>query len=230
MPTNVNPEFLINHLQKPTNIKTSTPKNTIMLSPEFIKEVIVSFVTLFIILDPFLGVAIFLSMTKGESHKERLDQSMTAVAVAGSLLIFFLLFGIILLELLGISMGGFRAAGGVILLILGIQTVLGIEFKKREKAKHKAVAVIIGTPILSGPGAITTVILLSQSFGFWPPFIAIIACLLITWVMLSYSEKLTRFVGDKVIEVLSRVLGLILAAMAVEFITNGILEMVRVFK
>ena len=200
-----------------------------MFSPEFIKEVLVSFITLIVILDPFLGVAIFLSLTRGESQKERREQSFTAVAVAGSLLIFFLVAGTLMLQLLGISIGGFRAAGGIILLILGIQTVLGIEFKKKEKTNHKAVAVIIGTPILSGPGAITSIILLSQSYGFWPPFIAVILCLALTWLMLSFSDKIGRMFGDRVLEVVSRVFGLILAAMAVEFITHGTMEMISNF-
>jgi len=201
-----------------------------MLSPELIKEVLVCFITLFIILDPFLGVAIFISLTGGESRREKRAQSFTAVAVAGSLLIFFLVAGTILLQLLGISIGSFRAAGGIILLILGIQTVLGIEFKKKGKTSHKAVAVIIGTPILSGPGAITTIILLSQNYGFWPPFIAVLLCLTVTWLMLYSSEKISRLLGERVLEVMSRVFGLILAAMAVRFITDGTMEMIKDFK
>jgi multiple antibiotic resistance protein len=195
----------------------------------FVASTIKSFVTLFIIIDPFLSLAVFMSITKELSHREKLKQAFIAVLVALGLLLIFLFSGLLLLDLLGITFSSFQVAGGVILLILGIQLLLGIEFAKTERTEKVAV-VVIGTPLLTGPGAMTTVIILSQKYGYWPPVIASVFVLAITWLILAFSDKISKFFGEKLIEVLSRVLGLVLAAMAAEFIKGGIIEMIKEFK
>jgi len=201
-----------------------------MLPAEFISGIINSFIALFIIIDPFLGMVVFVTLTRGASKKEKAKSALIATAVAGGLLALFLFIGMMLLELLGISLPSFVVAGGVILLILGVQAVFGIEFTKKEKTDKKAAAVIIGTPLLSGPGAMTTIVILSQQYGYWPPLIALILVMFITWIMLYFSERITAKMGDRLIEVLSRVLGLMLAALAAEFIKDGISDMVRDFR
>lgn len=200
-----------------------------MVIDPFISAAIKSFVALFIIIDPFLSLAVFIALTKGMDKKEISRQAFIAVLVAFGLLLIFLFSGLLLLNLLGISFASFKVAGGVILIIMGIQTLLGIEFTKKEH-NQKVAAVVIGTPLLTGPGAMTTIIILSQKYGYWPPVIASIVVLFITWLMLLFSEKISRFFGERLIEVLSRVLGLVLAAMAIEFIKDGIIEMIKEFK
>ncbi|MBI4453681.1 MarC family protein [Candidatus Woesearchaeota archaeon] len=185
---------------------------------------------LLIILDPFLCVVVFISLTKGMNKTEKAKQAFIAVSVAFGLLIFFLFLGLWLLDLMGISFPSFIVAGGVILLILGVQSVLGIEFSKKDNSHKKVAAIVIGTPLLSGPGAMTTVIILSQHYGYWPPLIALILSLGITWIMMIWSEKITKLMGARLIEVISRVLGLILAALAIEFVKNGVSEMIKAFK
>lgn len=196
-----------------------------MISPDLLKEVIISFTTLLIILDPFLGVAVFVSLTKKLNPKEKAKEAFTAVIVAFSLLIFFLFIGIKFLELMGVTLSSFSIAGGLILLIMGIQTVLGIEFSKGSGDKQAA-AVIIGTPLLCGPGAITTVILLSQKYGFLPPLIAVVLVTLVTWVMLFYSNKISKILGERFLEIISRVLGLVLAAIAIGLIQAGLTQII----
>src|SRR3989339_1292549 len=174
--------------------------------PEFFIGIIKSFVALFIILDPFLCLVVFISLTSGMEKKEKAKQALVAVSVAGGLLILFLFTGLFLLNLLGISFPSFVVAGGVILLILGIQAVLGIEFGKSDHSNKKAAAIVIGTPLLSGPGAMTTVVILAKQYGYWPPLISLVLCLILTWIMLYYSEKIAKRMGDRLIQVLSRVL------------------------
>jgi multiple antibiotic resistance protein len=196
---------------------------------QVLTEILKSFVALFIILDPFLGLAVFIPLTRSMDKKEKAREAAVAVLVALGLLLVFLFSGLILLDLLGISLASFIVAGGVILLILGIDVVLGIEFQKKTR-NAKAAAVIIGTPLLCGPGAMTTIIILSENYGYVAPVIASILALAITWLMLYFSDKIGAIMGERLIEVLSRVLGLVIAALATEFIKNGVVEMIMSLK
>ncbi|MEI6157392.1 MAG: MarC family protein [Atribacterota bacterium] len=195
------------------------------MNVDFFTNVFKSFIVLIIILDPFLSLAVFISLTRDMNHKERGSQAFIAVLVAFVLLLLFLFLGQVLFQIVGITFSSFTVAGGVILLILGIQEILGLQFSQKE-GSTKVAAVIIGTPLLCGPGAITSIILLYQKYGFLVPIVALILSLFVAWLMLLYSEKISQFLGDRIVEVLSRVLGLILAAMAVEFIKEGIMRMI----
>ncbi|MGQ9622155.1 MAG: MarC family protein [Candidatus Caldatribacteriaceae bacterium] len=185
-----------------------------------------SFFVLFIILDPFLGMATFLALTRGMPERERMEQAFLAVFVAFVLLVVFLFGGQALFALLGISFSSFMVAGGVILLLLGIEGVLGLEFTRRS-ADTKAIAVIIGTPLLCGPGAITSIIVLAGRYGYLVPFLALFSALFLTWVLLLYGPKVAGLLGERILEVFSRVLGLLLSAIAVEFVKEGIMAMMK---
>ena len=195
----------------------------------FMHDIIKSFVMLFIIIDPFVAFAAFISMTQGMSHVEKMKQSYTAVLVAFGMLAVFLFGGAFIMKILGIGMNSFIVAGGLILIILGIQEVLGIKTKSDDK-KADMIAIVIGTPLLCGPGTITTVIMLSQEQGVLAPLIASVLVLLITWILLIFSEKISDVLGPTVIEVLSRLMGFLLVAMAAEFLKNGVEGMINDFK
>jgi len=195
----------------------------------FLSSTIKSFLALIVIIDPFLAAAVFVSASQGMSKKEKAKQAFIASSVALGLLLIFLFSGVIILNLLSISFGSFLVSGGVILFILGLQTLFGFEFSKQHQ-KGKVVAIIIGTPLLSGPGAMTTVIILSQRYGYWPPVIASVVALAFTWLILYFSDSITDFFGHRIIEVLSRVMGLVLAALGAEFIKNGVIEIINEFK
>ncbi len=184
-----------------------------------------SFVVLIIILDPFLGMVTFLALTRKMSEKERGEQAFLAVFVAFVLLVIFLFGGQALFALLGISFSSFMVAGGVILLLLGIEDILGLQFAKKE-TDSKVIAVVIGTPLLCGPGAITSIIVLAQRYGYFVPFLALVSALVVTWILLLFAQRVAALFGERIIEVLSRVLGLLLSAIAVEFIKEGVLTMI----
>ncbi|MBC7216746.1 MAG: MarC family protein [Candidatus Caldatribacterium sp.] len=184
-----------------------------------------SFAVLIIILDPFLGMVVFLSLTRKMSDRERAEQAFLAVFVAFALLVIFLFGGQALFSLLGVSFSSFMVAGGVILLLLGIEDILGLQFSKKE-ADTKVIAVVIGTPLLCGPGAITSIIVLAQRYGYFIPFLALVGALFVTWILLLFAPRVAAFLGERIVEVLSRVLGLLLSAIAVEFVKEGILAMI----
>jgi len=190
-----------------------------------ISGILYAFATLFIILDPLLSVPIFSAMTRGQAPAEIHKQAFIAVAVAGSLMYLFLVFNQVIFNILGLSIPSFQIAGGVLLFLLGIQEALGIELGHSKGHAKSAAGVIIGTPLLCGPGAITTVMLLSKDYGFLIPFIAITLALIATWVILYYSELIQRILGEVVTDIMGKVLGMFLAAIAVNLITSGILTL-----
>ncbi|AGB03618.1 MarC family protein [Methanoregula formicica] len=190
-----------------------------------ISGILYAFATLFIILNPLLSVPIFAAMTRGQSPAEIHKQAFIAVAVAGSLMYLFLVFNQVIFDILGLSIPSFQIAGGILLFLLGIQEALGIELGHSKGHAKSAAGVVIGTPLLCGPGAITTVMLLSKDYGFLIPFVAITLALLATWIILYYSELIQRVLGEVVTDIMGKVLGMFLAAIAVNLITSGILTL-----
>ena len=135
----------------------------------------------------------------------------------------FLFFGLEILDFFNINLNSFQIAGGIILLILGILSVFGI-MNKFTKAHGSDLSVPIGTPLLTGPGVITTTIILVKETGIYTTTAAAILTLAVTWIILSNSARLYRILGEHWTTVISRVMGIILAAIAVEFISKGILN------
>jgi multiple antibiotic resistance protein len=190
---------------------------------EIFSGIIYSFAALFIILDPILSVPIFAAMTKGLNPKEIHKQAFIAVAVAGGLMYLFLIFNRIIFDILGLNMPSFQIAGGILLFLLGIQEALGIELGHSKEHSKTAAGVVIGTPLLCGPGTITTVMLFSRDYGILIPFIAITLALLATWLVLYFAEKIEHILGDVVTDIMGKVLGMLVAAIAVKIIASGIL-------
>ena len=190
---------------------------------DLIPAIIYSFAALFIILDPLLSVPIFAAMTKGQSPAEIHKQAFIAIAVAGSLMYLFLIFNKMIFDILGLSLPSFQIAGGILLFILGIQEALGIEIGHCKEHAQTAAGVVIGTPLLCGPGTITTVMLLSKDYGLLIPFVAITLSLVATWLVLYYSELIQRVLGEVVTDIMGKVLGMLVAAIAVKIIASGII-------
>jgi len=190
---------------------------------DLLPGIIYSFAALFIILDPLLSVPIFAAMTKGQTTKEIHRQAFIAVAVAGGLMYLFLIFNTTIFAILGLSLPAFQIAGGIILFLLGLQEALGIELGRSRGHATSPAGVVIGTPLLCGPGTITTVMLLSKDYGIFIPFIAISLSLLATWLILYYAEGIQRILGDVVTDIMGKVLGMLVTAIAVKIIASGIL-------
>lgn len=189
---------------------------------DILYEIIYSFAALFIILDPLLSVPIFAAMTKGQTIKEIHRQAFIAVAVAGGLMYLFLIFNTTIFAILGLSLPAFQIAGGIILFLLGLQEALGIEIGRSRGHATSPAGVVIGTPLLCGPGTITTVMLLSKDYGILIPFIAISLSLIATWLILYYAEGIQRILGDVVTDIMGKVLGMLVTAIAVKIIASGI--------
>lgn len=194
---------------------------------DFISAVVYSFSVLFVILDPILSIPIFSSMTEGQSKSEINRQGLIAAAVAGGLMYIFLFFNFVIFDVLGITLPAFQVAGGVIIFILGLQMALGIDIgQPKEHKKKSAAGVVIGTPLLCGPGTITTVLLLSSEYGIPVVAIAIALCLVATWIILRFASTIQRILGDEITDIMGKVLGMLLAAIAIKIISQGIISLV----
>ena len=193
---------------------------------EFLPGILYAFAALFIILDPLLSVPIFAAMTKGQTPKEIHKQAFIAVAVAGGLMYIFLIFNTMIFDILGLNMPSFQIAGGILLFLLGMQEALGIDIGKSKDHTKSAAGVVIGTPLLCGPGTITTVMLLSKDYGTLIPFIAITLSLIATWLILYYAAHIQRILGDVVTDIMGKVLGMLVAAIAIKIIFAGIMAMI----
>ena len=189
---------------------------------DFFSGIVYAFAALFIILDPLLSVPIFAAMTKGQTPAEIHKQAFIAIAVAGGLMYLFLLFNSLIFEILGLNLPSFQIAGGILLFILGLQETMGIDIGRCKEHSTTAAGVVIGTPLLCGPGTITTVMLLSKDYGILIPFVAVTLALIVTWLILYYAAHIQRILGDVVTDIMGKVLGMLLAAIAIKIIFAGI--------
>ncbi len=193
-----------------------------VFSDVFIK----TFVPLFAIMDPFLSVPVFLSMTRGMNAEKKAGIAKEATLVAGIVLFAFLFFGETIMRFLGITISALRVGGGLVLLLMGLQLVLGFKLEEEREIGHSSAGMIIGTPLITGPGVITTTIILANQYettaeGFLAVILGAAAALLLTWLTIRNSNIVQKILGNEGTHILSRVMGLLLAATAVQFMAQG---------
>ncbi|MBI0583256.1 MAG: MarC family protein [Methanomassiliicoccus sp.] len=174
---------------------------------------------LFFIFDPFASVPIFMAMTKGYSEESLVDCANRAVAVAAILFVIFVLIGAQLLGAFGITTEGFRVAGGLVLLLMSMEIIFGLSLIR--SGDQNVAWVIIATPILTGPGVIATAIILTTQMDQVTVLLAGSFSLIITWFLMRSAHRVTKLVGTQTIEIFSKVVGLLIAAMAIEYIFRG---------
>ena len=183
------------------------------------------FVALFVVLDAIGNIPLFYALNQRYKEKDRHKNVKRAFLIATLILLPFLFFGPWILQFFGITMSSFKIAGGIILFIIGLKVVLGIELTKKEHYSDIAI-VPMATPLVAGPGTITTIMILAGIYGYWIPFLALVLNLIINFLMLNYSENLIKIIGKQGSEVISKITGMVLVAMAVEFILGGILKFI----
>ena len=194
---------------------------------------ITSFVMLFVILDPIGYGPIFMSLTKGLDRAARAKIAGRAVLTAGFVLFAFALLGEIILNFFGITLPSFKIAGGLLLFITALDMVF--EFSKRPSgsdqddiASQDPSIFPLAIPLLAGPGAITTVMLIANTHGGWIGIFEVSlvasAVLVIIYLVCRLANVLERALGPMVTDIVKRVFGLLLAALSVQFVLDGILS------
>lgn len=197
---------------------------------------LVAFTTFFATIGPADVAAVFAALTARRSGRERRLIALKGTLIATAVLLLFGLFGDTMLRLFGITLPALRTAGGILLLLIAIDMVFARDSggttatdEEREEATHRAdISVFpLATPLLAGPGAIGAVILLTtQAAGDWGRlgmvYAALLAIMIVTFVLLLMATQVQRLLGVTGLHVLARVLGVLLAALAVQFIFDGI--------
>mgnify|MGYP002744456507 FL=1 len=189
-----------------------------------------SFTTVLVIQDPLGAIPIFLSLTSRQSTDERKRSAREATLVSLAVILVFAIFGRYILKFLGISVPALQTSGGLLLLLVALEllTDKADESPDPEAVSTNVALVPLGTPLLAGPGAIVAAMVAVESasgsiVGWTSVTAAMIATHVVIWLTLRFSVALHRFLGDSAIRVLTRIFGLLLAAIAVQMIADGVL-------
>ena len=212
------------------------------MSPELIELAIATFVTLFVVIDPVAVAPIFASMTEGTDRAHQKSMAYRGTIVGTSVLLFFALIGESFLGILGISMDAFRVAGGMLLFLIAMEMVFEQRTERRQKRADKFkeeheqeiiehpddISVFpIAVPLLSGPGSIATVMLMmSGQQGNDMAQATILATIFVVMIIslgfLLMAGQMMKLLGAAMTSVITRVLGIVLAAMAAQFVLDGV--------
>jgi multiple antibiotic resistance protein len=205
---------------------------------------IVSLSAIFFVVDPFAVVPLFLAMTQGDSPAKRRAMARRASLVAFGLLAGFAVAGAFVFKALGITLPAFRIAGGILLLVMSVDMlrsrttpVRATELEVEAGVHKEDVAIVpLAMPMLAGPGSIATVVVLMgrARLGPWwapiPIFGAIAVTGVVTYFILGAASSVDRVLGRTGMNVLERVAGLLLAAIATQFILDGLAEVLPVLR
>ncbi len=195
-----------------------------------------AFAILFVIIDPPGCAPIFATLTQGTSRRHQTVMAIKAVTVAAIILFGFAYMGEFLFTKLGISLDALRIAGGIMLFIIGLNMVFEKRTEKREGRAEEALEEIedpedisvfpMGIPMIAGPGTMASLLLLMSKTNHWHQELAIVAALgavlMITLIAFLISGPLMKLMGKTFTNVLTRVLGILLATLAAQFVIDGI--------
>ena len=184
--------------------------------------------SIFLVMNPFSSIPTFLSITNGVDRDTMRKYANRAVVVAGILLFVFVFIGSPLMSMFGVTMESFRVAGGIILILMGAELVFGLKLNKVTDEKD-APWIIVATPIMTGPGVITAAILFTQEYGYLEVVVAGVIALAATWALLRIAPTIDRFVGVNALNITSKIVGLLLAALGVEYMLQGANEWVAMY-
>nr|WP_097030373.1 MarC family protein [Cereibacter ovatus] len=200
-----------------------------MMDPTFI---VTAFATLFVVIDPLGLVPLFIALTPGMTRERRLAIGIRACLVAAGVLTLFGLVGEAALNFIGISMPAFRIAGGILLFLTALDMLFERRTQRREGQTaaephdHDPSVFPLGIPLMAGPGAIASMILLVGSAGDWTGTLAVhlvmLATILTAFLLFLVASPLERLLGRTGTLVITRLLGMLLAALSVQFVIDGI--------
>jgi len=204
---------------------------------DLLSQFLVSLSAVFFIVDPIAVVPIFISMTPHDSRAKANSMALRACLVAGGILMFFAVFGGLLFQLLGTTLPALRVAGGILLLLTALDMLRARESRTRTSDEERAegaakddIAVVpLAIPLLAGPGSIATVMVLAGKGKGWvsavPLLLAIAVSLAASYLVLRSASFVQRVFKQSGIAIVERVMGLLLAAIAIQFMADGAREL-----
>ena len=194
----------------------------------FITDFLKVFMPLLVVIDPFGSLAIFVGMTGSFNRDTRRTISRDAVMYAGIIIILFALIGDIIIGFFGISIEALEIAGGIILLLMGIEMVRQGAKPDTSVENTKNMGIVpFATPLLAGPGAISLVIILMKG-GLETRILTIVSVLLvlaIVYIFFVYSSKILSLLGDKIMTAITRIFGLLVAGFAIQYFLDALVAL-----
>jgi multiple antibiotic resistance protein len=201
----------------------------------YLQFTLVTFTSVLFIVDPIAVVPTYLVITQGQNAAQRRETAWRACVAATVLLVTFAAVGRGIFDLFGITMPAFRIAGGLILWLVAMDMLHGNRSTQEGTAeiteatfKEDVALTPLAMPMLAGPGAISTAMVLAGQARTTPQTIAVYSSILVTafiaWITLRVGERLVMRMGQTGIRVMTRIMGLLLAAIAVQFVITGIRE------
>ncbi len=200
-----------------------------LLDPRFLGSV---FVTLFVIMDPPGTVPIFLALTSSQTGRQRSRSALQAVAVSLAVIVVFAVFGESILTYLRITLPALQIAGGLLLLLVALELLTGRAEEPAGSQDVNVALVPLGTPLLAGPGAIVaTIVFVRDAEGSAPELVAvglaIVAVHLCLWLAMRFAGGIHSVIGTAGITVVTRIAGLLLSAIAVQLVVDGVTAFIR---
>src|SRR5579884_3901226 len=205
--------------------------------PEVFQFALLAMTSVFSLVDPFAAIPMFLSLTHDVSETERRHVSRRASITCALTLCTFGLAGSFIFKAFGITLPAFKIAGGIILVRVGLEmlqarqttTKLTPEEAQEPPEKEDSSIIPLGIPMLAGPGAISTVMVLVGAAHSWWQQVIIYAAILLTailsYLILASADRVRHYLRDIGIRILTRLMGLLLVALAVQFVVNGLIDL-----
>ena len=196
---------------------------------------VVASTTLFATIGPLDVVAMFAGLTTTDTEAHRRSMALRGILISGGILLFFAIVGEYLLNGLGISLAALKVSGGILLFLIGIEMVFGRSVERKsqddesvEGAENDISVFPLATPLIAGPGTMGAVILLMADAqgtgGAIAVILALFAILLLTLLLLLLATKVQHLFGATGLHVIGRVFGVLLSALAVQFVFDGVLQ------
>jgi multiple antibiotic resistance protein len=194
-----------------------------VVSDTFIDDLLKSAVSLFVVVNPIGQIPLFITLTEKMEKQNKKLVSKNAIITTAVLLTVFAIAGIQLLSIFGITIFSFMIAGGILLLIISIEFLTHGEWRYSNSSTSGDPGIIpLAFPLLAGPGAITTVIISLQAYGWIVSVISIIFVVIVTYLVLQLGNPLLRILGRRGSIVTTRIFAIFLAAIAVQYIVEGL--------
>ncbi|MDB4589106.1 MAG: MarC family protein [Flavobacteriaceae bacterium] len=183
------------------------------------KEILTTFMVLFAVIDIVGNIPIIIDLRKKAGH----IQSGKASVIAGAIMIVFLFLGESILTLIGIDVHSFAIAGAFILFFIALEMILGITLYKQEEGANMNASVFpLAFPLIAGPGSLTTLLSLKSEFNTENIIIAVVVNVLVIFLVLKTSSRIERMIGQNGINIIRKVFGVVLLAIAVKLFTSNI--------
>jgi multiple antibiotic resistance protein len=192
-----------------------------------------AFVTLFVIMDPIGTVPLFLSLTGGFKPPMVARAARQAVAVSFVVIVTFAVFGQSILDYLHVSLPALQCAGGLLLLLVALELLTGRGDEPTRQGNANVALVPLGTPLLAGPGAIVATMVFSKRVHGTADFVAValavIAVHVCIWLAMSFSIPILRLIRESGILLVTRIAGLLLSAIAVQLVADGVHQFIKAY-